>query len=339
MEISNKEICWVDPITNEFLETKNHFLVSKSSSYSSLDGIPNFVNTVNDKMQKQVQESFGEKWTQNDFGQDDTEFEEKIKPIYLEMMGLEESDLDIFNNKIILEVGIGSGSSSRLWAPQAKEFHGVDISKAVYRVPLNLKNFDIHPILSQADINKLPYNDESFDIVVSNGVFHHTPDTKLALRNSLKKLKVDGSCIFYVYKTKSPIREFSDDYVRSKTSNLSYDEAWEKIKPLTDFGKLLHEKNIQITIPFDIDLLGIKNGTYDLQRFIYDYFFKCFWNESWGYEYSNLVNVDWYHPKYCWRHSEDEIRSWCSEFNLSIRYIKELESGYACHVVKTSSII
>ena len=273
MEISNKEICWVDPITNEFLETKNHFLVSKSSSYSILDGIPNFVNTVNDKMQKQVQESFGEKWTQNDFGQDDTEFEEKIKPIYLEMMGLEESDLDIFNNKIILEVGIGSGSSSRLWAPQAKEFHGVDISKAVYRVPLNLKNFDIHPILSQADINKLPYNDESFDIVVSNGVFHHTPDTKLALRNSLKKLKVDGSCIFYIYKTKSPIREFSDDYVRSKTSNLSYDEAWEKIKPLTDFGKLLHEKNIQITIPFDIDLLGIKNGTYDLQRFIYDYFF------------------------------------------------------------------
>ena len=66
MEISNKEICWVDPITNEFLETKNHFLVSKSSSYSILDGIPNFVNTVNDKMQKQVQESFGEKWTQND---------------------------------------------------------------------------------------------------------------------------------------------------------------------------------------------------------------------------------------------------------------------------------
>ena len=117
------------------------------------------------------------------------------------------------------------------------------------------------------------------------------------------------------------------------------DEACEKIKTLTDFGKLLHEKNIQITIPFDIDLLGIKNGTYDLQRFIYDYFFKCFWNESWGYEYSNLVNVDWYHPKYCWRHSEDEIRSWCSEFNLSIRYIKELESGYACHVVKTSSII
>ena len=54
---------------------------------------------MNDPIQKQVQESFGEKWTQSDFGQDDAEFEEKIKPIYLEMMGLEQTNLDIFNNK------------------------------------------------------------------------------------------------------------------------------------------------------------------------------------------------------------------------------------------------
>jgi len=338
MEIFNRKIPWVDPITNEILNFNGHDLVSKHSSYSISDGIPNFVDDVNDLVQKQVQESFGEKWTQSDFGQDDNEFDEKIKPTYLEMMGLEETNLNIFNNKIILEVGIGSGSSSRLWGPQAKEFHGVDISKAVYRVRINLKNLISNPILSQADINKLPYRDESFDVVVSNGVFHHTPDTKIALKNSIKKLKVGGFCIFYIYKKKSPIREFSDDYIRSKISDLSYDDAWEKIKPLTDFGKLLHEKNTQITIPFDIELLGIKKGTYNLQRFFYDYFFKCFWKDSWGYDYSNLVNVDWYHPKYCWRHSEEEIRSWCAEFNLSIKYIKELESGYACHVIKTSSI-
>ncbi len=338
MEISNREIEWVDPHTNEILVLNNSKLISKSSAYYIYDGIPNFVNTVNDLVQKQVQESFGEKWTQSDFGQDDIEFEEKIKPIYLEMMGLEETNLDIFNDKTILEVGIGSGSSSRLWGPQAKEFHGVDISKSVFRVPSNLKNFIIDPILSQADINKLPYRDESFDVVVSNGVFHHTPDTKTALKNSLKKLKIGGFCIFYIYKKKSPIREFSDDFIRSEISDLSYNDAWEKIKPLTDFGKLLYEKNTQISIPFDIDLLGIKKGSYELHRFIYDYFFKCFWNESWGYDHSNLVNVDWYHPKYCWRHTEDEIRTWCNEFNLTIKYIKELQSGYACFVIKNSSI-
>jgi ubiquinone/menaquinone biosynthesis C-methylase UbiE len=339
MEILNREIQWVDPITNESLEMIGNNLISKSSSYSILDGIPNFVVSINDQIQKQVQESFGEKWTQSDFGQDDDEFEKKIKPIYLEMMGLEKNDLNIFNDKIILEVGIGSGSSSRLWGPQAKEFHGVDISKAVYRVPLNLKNLTLNLILSQADINKLPYHDESFDVIVSNGVFHHTPDTKLALRNSLKKLKVGGFCIFYIYKKKSPIREFSDDYVRNQISNLSYNDAWEKMRSITDFGKSLSNQKIEIFIPSDISVLGIKKGKYDLQRFIYDYIFKCFWNDSWGYDYSNLVNIDWYHPKYCWRHTEEEIRSWCHDLDLTVNYIKELESGYACFVIKNSGII
>lgn len=87
MKILNREIPWVDPITHEFLDMNDNVLISKSCSYSIFDSIPNFVDNVNDQIQKQVQESFGEKWTQSDFGQDDAEFEEKIKPIYLEMIG------------------------------------------------------------------------------------------------------------------------------------------------------------------------------------------------------------------------------------------------------------
>ena len=325
---------WVDPISNESLKQKNDFLISNNSKYVIHDGIPNFVNKVDNIEQKQVQDSFGEKWTKSNFGHNQKEFEDKIKPIYLEMMGLIEDDLDIFNNKIVLEVGIGSGSSSKLWAPQSKEFHGVDISKAVHQVKKSLKNLVSNPILSQSDINSLPYLDNSFDFIVSNGVFHHTPSTKFALRNSLKKLKIGGTCIFYIYKKKSPIREFSDDFIRNQISNLSYDEAWQKMKSFTDFGKSLSDQKIEIFIPSEINTLGIKKGKYDLQRFIYDFIFKCFWNDSWGYDYSNLVNVDWYHPKYCWRHTENEIKSWCHEFNLDIKYIKELESGFACFLIK-----
>lgn len=338
MKLVKREIPWTDPITHEPLIVDNALISSKSSSYSIIDGIPNFIENISDEIQKQVQESFGEKWTKTTFANNDSEFEKNLKPIYLEMMGLKETDLDIFNNKTILEVGIGSGSSSRLWCKQSKEFHGVDISKAVYAVSDNLKNFYQNSILSQADINHLPYDDESFDVIVSNGVFHHTPNTKESLKNSLKKLKVGGFCIFYIYKIKSPIREFSDDYIRSKISHLSYDEAYEKIKTLTNFGKSLSEKNSDIIIPSDIDFLGIKKGTYNLQRFFYDYFFKCFWNEDWGYDYSNLVNIDWYHPKYCWRHTKEEIILWCNEMDLSIKYIKELQSGYACFVKKNSII-
>jgi ubiquinone/menaquinone biosynthesis C-methylase UbiE len=330
--MTERFVPWVDPFTNDVLHTENNFLVSSSSKYPIIDGIPNFISEITDAQQNQVKESFGQKWTSSNFGQSDEEFHEKIKPVFLEMMGLQENNLSIFNDKIILEIGIGSGSSARLWAPQAKEFHGMDISKAIYKVK-NVLKFS-NPILAQADLNHLPYPDSSFDVIVSNGVLHHTPNTMLALQNSLKKLKKGGLYIFYIYKKKSPLREFSDDYIRAKISNLDYEQAWQKIKPLTEFGKAIHEQNIEINIPADVEILGIKKGKYNLQRFIYDNIFKCFWNESWGYDHSNLVNVDWYHPKYCWRHTEDEIRSWCSEFNLKINYIKELQSGFACSVIK-----
>ena len=112
-------------------------------------------------------------------------------------------------------------------------------------------------------------------------MLHHTENTKNALKNSLRKLKKGGSYIFYIYKKKSPLREFSDDHIRSQISNLNYDEAWKKIFQLTELGKSLSEQKIQINIPVNVDLLGIKKGNYDLQRFIYDYIFKCFWNETW----------------------------------------------------------
>src|SRR5437879_9665173 len=185
------------------------------------------------------------------------------------MMGLTEKDLSLFENKTILDVGIGSGSSARLWASKAKEFHGIDISHAVFRAKDALRSSVVYPILSQADLNLLPYLDESFDIIVSNGVFHHTPNTKMALRNSVKKLKKGGLCLFYIYKKKSPMREFADDYIRSKISDLPHDLALDEIKPITSFAKSLHDQTIKIEVPSDIEILGIKKGTYDLKRFIY----------------------------------------------------------------------
>jgi len=327
-------IPWVDPLSGEELHQEENSLVCSSSKYEMINGIPNFVESVEDKDQKQVQDSFSFKWNRTDFGQNDIKFDETIKDVYLEMMGLENNDLSFFENKIILDVGIGSGSSARIWATKAKEFHGIDISDAVYRAKNALKNYNSQPILSKADLNNLPYPDNSFDLIVSNGVFHHTPNTKLALKNVIKKLKKSGKCLFYIYKKKSSIREFCDDFIRQKISDLSNEEAWKVMESLTKFGKAIHEKSIKIQIPEDIDVLDIPKGEYDLQQFFYQYIFKCFWNESWGFEDSNMVNYDWYAPKYAWRQTEQEIREWCKEFQLEIEFLKEKESGYACLVKK-----
>ena len=264
------------------------------------------------------------------FGQDDNEFETKLKGTILDLMGITEKDLSFLKNKTILDVGVGSGSTARLWAGHAKEFHGIDISKAVFLASNAIKNFCKDPILSQADLNHLPYRDNTFEVIISAGVLHHTPNTKNALKNIIKKLKPGGHTLFYIYKKKSPIREFSDDFIREKISNISPQVAMKKMESITKFGKDLSKQKISITISEDLPLLDIKKGTYDLQRFIYNHFFKCFWNDKWGFDYSNMVNFDWYHPKFAWRQSKNEIKDWCTELKLKIKFIKETDSGYTC---------
>lgn len=335
--MTQRIVPWVDPITNEPLFEHDNYLIGSISKYKINNGIPNFVNKISDPHQEQVQKGFSFKWAKTTCIEDDNYFNEKLKNFVFEFMGLTEDDLHIFEDKIVLEVGIGSGSSARLWASKAKEFHGMDISEEVHRAKKALQTSVENPILSQADLNFLPYKDDSFDVIVSNGVLHHTPNTKVALQNIIKKLKPGGLCLFYIYKKKSPIREFCDDYIRSKLSNLKPDLALKELESITDFAKSLHEQSLTVEIAKDIPILEIKKGKYDLQLFIYQYFFKCFWNESLGYDNSNIANFDWYYPKFSWRHTKNEIRDWCKEFNLEVHYLKENMSGYSCLVSKNKS--
>lgn len=323
-------ILWVDPQTGNSLIEKNNFLVSKDNKFKITNGIPNFVESIQNKKQNQVSKSFGYKWTNSSFGQNDKEFETKLKGPILGFMGISEKDLSFLKNKTVLDIGVGSGSTARLWAGQAKEFHGIDISTAVYKAPNAIKNYCKSPILAQADLNNLPYKDKSFDVIVSNGVLHHTPNTKNALKNIIKKLKPGGDCLFYVYKKKSPIREFVDDYIRQEISGTSPQQSLKKMESITKFGKDLNKQKITIKISEDLPLLDIKKGKYDLHQFVYNHFFKCFWNEKWGFEYSNVVNFDWYHPKFAWRHTKKEIEEWCEDFKLRIKFLKESDAGYTC---------
>jgi len=325
---------WVDPFTNKPLEDIGTHLVHNDSKYPIIDGIPKFVQSDSNEEQYKIQKCFSYQWTESDFGQPEKFSDDAIRQDVLETMDLTEEDLTLFNDKLVLDVGVGSGASSRLWSPRAKEFHGVDIGDGIYRAKNTLKNSTKNPILSHADLHHLPYKDESFDVIVSNGVLHHTPSTKLALKSIYPKLKKGGIIIFYIYKIKPPLREFSDDYIRKCISHLSPDEAFEQMKPLTKLAESLSKQDIKITIPEDMPLLGFKKGEYDLQRFIYQNIFKLFWKDSMGFSESNMENYDWYYPKYSWRHTEQEIKDWCTEFNLTPKLIKENYSGFTCHAFR-----
>jgi len=183
--------------------------------------------------------------------------------------------------------------------------------------------------LVHADINRLPFPDGFFDFVNCDQVIHHTPDPRKTFENLKKKLKVGGQIATYVYRKKSAIREFVDDYVREQIKDKSFDEALRVCEPFTKLGKAFSDLKATVTIPDDIPELGIQKGTYDVQRFLHWNVMKCFWNDEFDFFTNNVVNADWYHPVFCFRYTPEEFRAWFAD-GWEILAWDEQEAGISC---------
>lgn len=103
---------------------------------------------------------------------------------------------------------------------------------------------------------------------------------------------------------------------------------------MTKFGKALSDLHIEFEVPEDIPALGMKAGKYNLQRFFYYHIFKCFWNERFNFDENNLVNFDWYHPAYAYRHTPEEVKTWFQKAGLELVHIDISESRITARGLK-----
>ncbi|MDE1828986.1 MAG: class I SAM-dependent methyltransferase [Thaumarchaeota archaeon] len=227
----------------------------------------------------------------------------------------------------ILDAGTGIGNSAKLFSANSQSHvFAIDASESIdfaYKKYGNQPN--IHFL--QADLRRLPFRKKFFDFICSDQVLHHTKDTATSFKNLTGYLEKGGLISIYVYNKKAPMREFADDFIREHTTTMSEKECVEFSKDMANLGRILSQLKKKITIPRDIPVLKIKAGTYDIQRFIYWYFLKCFWAEDGNFERSVGVNFDWYFPKFAFRHTPDEIKSWFADAKTKIVHFKEIESG------------
>lgn len=235
----------------------------------------------------------------------------------------------------ILDAGTGIGNSAHLFSSNSNsEVFAIDASESIdfaYKKYGSQKN--IHFL--QADIRQLPFKKNFFDFICSDQVLHHTKDTRTSFLKLTKLLVKNGLISIYVYNKKSPMREYADDYIRERTVKMTQKECIEFSKDMSNLGKSLSNLKKKITIPRDIPVLGIKKGTFDVQRFIYWNFLKCFWAEDGNFERSVGVNFDWYYPKYAYRHTPTEVKKWFKEANLKIKHFNEIESGISVNGLKS----
>jgi SAM-dependent methyltransferase len=222
---------------------------------------------------------------------------------------------------LLVDAGCGAGMSALELFGEALpdiRYLGVDVSEAVDVAAARFAERGLQAGFMQADIAQLPFPDASVDLVFSEGVLHHTNSTQGALAALARLLKPGGRFLFYVYRRKGPIREFTDDHIREKLQAMAPQQAWDALEPLTRLGIALGELGAQIDIPRPIDLLGIPAGRIDVQRLFYWHVAKMFYRPDLDLDEMNHINYDWYAPANAARQSPEEVRAWCAESGLAI---------------------
>jgi SAM-dependent methyltransferase len=222
---------------------------------------------------------------------------------------------------LLIDAGCGAGMSAlELLGPVLPNLRylGVDASDAVDTARARFAERGVSGAFMQADMTRLPFADGSVDLILAEGALHHTPSTEGALISLARLLKPGGRVLFYVYRRKGPVREFTDDYVRARLQTMTPDDAWNAMEPLTRLGVALGELNVEIDIPEAIDLLGIPAGRVNVQRLFYWHVAKAFYHPELTFDEMNHVNFDWYAPAHAHRHSPQEVRHWCADAGLKI---------------------
>ena len=91
-----------------------------------------------------------------------------------------------------LEVGYGAGAVLLAIAPSCDELHGIDLDADPAPVQSLLASRGVGAKLIRGSVYDLPYDSDTFELVVSFSVFEHLHDYELALREAARVLRSGG---------------------------------------------------------------------------------------------------------------------------------------------------
>lgn len=107
--------------------------------------------------------------------------------------------IEKYKPKRILDAGCGRGfylygiNSYKF----VKEIHGIDINEKYLKIAKNI-NQDKRVKIKKSNIYKLPYENNSFDLIICSEVLEHLKDDKKALKELHRVLKPNGKLIITV---------------------------------------------------------------------------------------------------------------------------------------------
>jgi ubiquinone/menaquinone biosynthesis C-methylase UbiE len=198
----------------------------------------------------------------------------------------------------VLDAGCGMGRFTEVCSDAGADVHAIDLSDAVEVAAQNLRDrSNVH--FYQADIFRLPFNDESFDRVFSIGVLHHTPNTKAAFQRLARLVRPGGQIAIWVYSTKLKAM-LGSEVLRPLTSRLPREFMFQASRiaiPLYYVHRLpLVGRVTSVLLPTSVEA-----------------------NPTWRW----LDTFDWYTPRFQWKHSNEEVIEWFREAGLTDIHVGE----------------
>jgi len=266
--------------------------------YPNAQGIARFVDA------QYYAASFGFQWHRYQKTQLDHDELRESERHFLAKTALRPEDL---KGKLVLDVGCGMGRFADVATRWGARVVGVDLSAAAEVAAKNLADRDF--VAFQADVFALPFAPESFDVIYSIGVLHHTPDCEAAVKALDKYLKPGGLLVVWLYSGYNKWYRFSDFWRRYT----------HKMKPKTLHGIL------KVAVPFFYNLQqGLKRvplvgrPAAGLVHHVFPV------NRQKDPEARMLDTFDWYSPKYQSKHTYEQVFKWYEAMGMEDMRVGEI---------------
>jgi ubiquinone/menaquinone biosynthesis C-methylase UbiE len=220
---------WFDRMRKE-MDNLNGFVSILSTHFdNSLDG---FKTLEVDEKIKEIDYRTGNVYFK--LWQNFTKDEYYLEPKELLKQRFSRNDLKINKFQNGIDSGCGGGRYTlALKSLGINRMQGVDISPDSVSFASKMSEFSENEVsFEQASVLELPFDDESFDFVFSNGVLHHTTSTSKGLSELSRVLKPSGEGWLYLYGGKESLFWDIVDFCREILSDVPQSYMQELMKVL-----------------------------------------------------------------------------------------------------------
>jgi SAM-dependent methyltransferase len=194
--------------------------------------------------------------------------------------------LEELRGKRVLDAGCGMGRFAEIVHQYGGEYVGLDYSFAVDAAMRNVGHLpDVH--LVQADIFQLPFADDVFDLVMSLGVLHHTPDPAKAFASLPRVLKPRGRLTVTLYDAGNKVYVMNSRFWRRFSTRLP--------------SRTLHGLSYAAAPLYYLWTLPVLGWLFRSVAFI---------SLERDWRWRVLDTFDWYSPRYQSWHTHHEVFGW-----------------------------